>query len=120
MLEWIVGAIGALLVGGTIAFLVYHALARDQTAPDVRVVEHRVLALQDRYLVQFRVFNQGGSAAAELTIEGELISPDGSAETSEAVLDYVPARSSREGGLWFSGDPRAGQLTLRATGYADP
>ena len=70
--------------------------------------------------MQFRAFNQGGSAAAELTIEGELISPDGSAETSEAVLDYVPARSSREGGLWFSGDPRAGQLTLRATGYADP
>jgi uncharacterized protein (TIGR02588 family) len=120
MLEWIVGAIGALLVGGTIAFLVYHALARDETAPDVRVVEHRVLALEDRYLVQFRAFNQGGSAAAELTIEGELTGPDGSAETSEAVLDYVPARSSREGGLWFSGDPRAGRLTLRATGYAEP
>ena len=39
---------------------------------------------------------------------------------SEAVLDYVPAGSDREGGLWFSRDPRAGQLTLRAKGYADP
>jgi uncharacterized protein (TIGR02588 family) len=120
MLEWIVGGIGALLVGGTIAFLVYHALARDLTAPDVRVVEQRVLALQDRYLVQFRAFNQGGSAAAQLTIEGELVGPDGTTETSEAVLDYVPPRSSREGGLWFSRDPRAGRLTLRATGYAEP
>jgi uncharacterized protein (TIGR02588 family) len=36
------------------------------------------------------------------------------------VLDYVPPRSSREGGLWFSRDPRAGRLTLRATGYAEP
>jgi uncharacterized protein (TIGR02588 family) len=40
--------------------------------------------------------------------------------TSEAVLDYVPPRSGREGGLWFAGDPRAGRLTLRATGYAEP
>jgi uncharacterized protein (TIGR02588 family) len=120
MLEWIVGGIGALLVGGTIAFLVYHALARDWTPPDVRVIEQRVLDLQDGYLVQFRAYNQGGSAAAQLTIEGELVGPDGRTETSEAVLDYVPARSSREGGLWFSGDPRVGQLTLRATGYAEP
>ena len=59
--------------------------------------------------MQFRAFNQGGSAAAELTIEGEVTGPDGSGEMSEAVLDYVPARSSREGELWFSGDPRAGR-----------
>jgi uncharacterized protein (TIGR02588 family) len=120
MLEWIGGGIGALLVGGTIAFLVYHALARDSAPPDVRVAEHRVFVLRDRYLVQFRAFNHGGSAAAELTIEGKLIGSDGRTETSEVVLDYVPARSGREGGLWFSGDPRAGQLTLRATGYAEP
>jgi uncharacterized protein (TIGR02588 family) len=120
LVEWIVGGLGALLVGGTIAFLLYHALARDSTPPDVRVVEQRVFVLQDRYLVQFRAFNQGGAAAAQLTIEGELVGPDGTTETSDAVLDYVPARSSREGGLWFSADPRAGQLTVRATGYAEP
>ena len=84
------------------------------------MVAERVLGLEDGYLVQFRAFNQGGAAAAELMIEGEATGPDGSTEASEAVLDYVPARSSREGGLWFSGDPRAGQLTLRATGYAEP
>ena len=43
MLEWIVGGLGAVLVGGAIAFLVYHALTRDLTPPDVRVVEQRVL-----------------------------------------------------------------------------
>ena len=120
LLEWIVGGLGAVMVSGAIAFLVYHALTRDRTPPDVSVVAERVFVLRDRYLVQFRAFNQGGSAAAELTIEGELIGPDGGTETSEAVLDYVPARSGRGGGLWFSGDPRAGQLTLRANGYADP
>jgi uncharacterized protein (TIGR02588 family) len=120
LLEWIVGGLGAVLVGGAIAFLVYHSLTRDRTPPDVRVIAQRVLDLQNGYLVQFRASNDGGSAAAELTIEGELAGPDGSTELSEVVLDYLPPRSDREGGLLFSRDPRAGQLSLRAKGYARP
>ena len=120
LLEWIVGGLGAVLVGGAVAFLVYHSLARDRTPPDVRVVVQRVVDLQNGYLVQFRAFNQGGSAAAELTIEGELTGADGSTELSEVVLDYLPPHSDREGGLVFSQDPRAGQLSLRAKGYAKP
>jgi uncharacterized protein (TIGR02588 family) len=120
LLEWVVGGFGAVLVGGAIAFLVFHSLVRDRTPPDVRVIAERVLELHDGYVVQFRAFNQGSSAAAQLTIEGELAGPDGSTKTSEAVLDYLPARSSREGGLIFSRDPRAGQLSLRAKGYAKP
>jgi uncharacterized protein (TIGR02588 family) len=120
LLEWLVGGLGAVLVGGAIAFLVYHSVVRDETPPDVRVIAERVLKLPDGYLVQFRAFNQGGSAAAQLMIEGELAGPDGRTEASEVVLDYVPARSGREGGLIFSRDPRAGQLSLRAKGYARP
>jgi uncharacterized protein (TIGR02588 family) len=120
LLEWIVGGLGAALVGGTIAFLVYHALARDQTPPDIRVVAERVLDLQHGYLVQFRAFNQGNSAAAEVGIEGELAGRDGDTEVSEVVLDYLPPHSDREGGLVFSRDPRAGQLSLRAKGHARP
>ena len=120
LLEWIVGGLGAVMVGGAIAFLVYHALTRDRTPPDLSVVAESVFVLRDRYLVEFRAFNQGGSAAAELTIEGEVAGADGSNEVSKAVLDYVPGRSGREGELWFSGDPQGRQLTLRAKGYADP
>jgi uncharacterized protein (TIGR02588 family) len=120
LLEWVVGGLGAVLVGGAIAYLVYHSLSRDGTPPDVRVVAEHVLDLQNGYLVQFRAFNRGGSAAAELTIEGELAGPDGTTEVSEVVLDYLPPRSGREGGLVFSRDPRAGQLSLRAKGYATP
>jgi uncharacterized protein (TIGR02588 family) len=120
MLEVIVGGLGALLVGGAIAFLVYHSLLRDRTPPDVRVVAERVLDLADGYLVQFRAFNEGGSVTAAVTIEGELAGPDGQTEVSEVVLDYLPPRSDREGGLWFSQDPRTGELSLRAKGYAKP
>jgi uncharacterized protein (TIGR02588 family) len=120
LLEWIVGGIGTVLVGGAIAFLLYHALVRDGSPPDLRVAAERVLELEGGYLVRFRAFNAGHSAAAQVTIEGELAGPDGSVEVSDVVLDYLPPRSDREGGLLFSEDPRNGELRLRATGYAKP
>jgi uncharacterized protein (TIGR02588 family) len=120
LLEWTVGGLGAALLAGAIAFLVWHALARDRTPPDFRLVVERVLDLRNGYLVQFRAFNEGGSAAAEVTIEGELTRPDGEVETSEVVLDYMAPRSDRQGGLMFENDPRSGELQLRATGYARP
>jgi uncharacterized protein (TIGR02588 family) len=120
LLEWVVGALGALLVAAAIAALVYNSLTRGQTSPHFRLEAARVLDLQNAYLVQFRAFNEGGSAAAAVTIEGELVGPDGRAEVSEAVLDYLPPRSTREGGLLFENDPRAGELSLRAKGYAKP
>jgi uncharacterized protein (TIGR02588 family) len=116
----VVGALGALLLAGTIGFLVWHALGRDDAPPDVRVVVERVLELQNGYLVQFRAINQGGATAAQLVIEGELTGPDGPIETSEATLDYLPPRSDRQGGLFFGRDPRELDLRLRARGYAKP
>ena len=120
LLEWIVAAIGVLLVGGAIAYLVFHSTTRGQTPPDIRVGAEQMLELNHGYVVQFRALNEGGSAAAQVTIEGELIGPDGTTERGEAVLDYLPPRSDRTGGLLFESDPRQGELRLRATGYAKP
>jgi uncharacterized protein (TIGR02588 family) len=118
--EWVVAALGAVLVAGTIGYLVWLALSRDQTPPDVRVVAGEVLALRHGFLVEFEAVNAGGSAAAELLVEGELEGPDGVIETAEATIDYLPPRSVREGGLLFSRDPRAQTLRLRAKGYVEP
>ena len=120
LLEWIVAALGAILVGGAIAYLVYHSMTRGQTPPDIRVGAEQVLELGHGYVVQFRALNEGGSAAAQVTIEGEVVGPDGATERGEAVLDYLPPRSDRAGGLLFTSDPRQGELRLRATGYAKP
>ena len=67
--EWIVAALGVMLVAGTIGYLVWLAMSRDETPPDVRVVADGVVALQDGWLVQFRAANAGGQAAAEVLIE---------------------------------------------------
>ena len=118
--EWIVAALGAVLVAGTIGWLVWLATMRDETPPDVRVVEDGVVALQDGWLVKFRAVNAGAQAAAELLVEGELTGPGGAIETSEATVDYLPPRSEREGGLFFSHDPRRHEVRLRAKGYVHP
>ena len=118
--EWIVAALGALLVAGTIGYLVYLATTRDDTPPDVRVVAEGVVELQGGWLVRFRAINAGAQVAAQLLVEGELQGPGGAIETSEATIDYLPPRSEREGGLIFSRDPRSHELRLRAKGYMQP
>jgi uncharacterized protein (TIGR02588 family) len=118
--EWVVAAIGAALVAGTIGYLVFLALSRDEAPPDVQVVAGSVHAARHGYVVEFRAINAGAKAAAELLIEGELEGPDGVVETSEATIDYLPPRSEREGGLIFSQDPRRYELRLGAKGYVDP
>ena len=125
-LEWAVAALGAVLVFGSMAYLAYAAFARDEAPPDVRlaVEEVRELPSSRGYLVKFRAHNEGREAAAELGIEGELSNgPEGgggAVETSEATLDHLPAQSSRAGGLFFTRNPRAFELRLRAEGYHEP
>lgn len=53
-------------------------------------------------------------------VHGALLRGDSVGETSEAVLDHVPGRSVRHGGLFFRNDPRAYRLELRAAGYQEP
>ena len=49
-----------------------------------------------------------------------ILSGGGADETSRVVFDYVPGHSVRQGGLFFTRDPRTGHLTLRARGYSAP
>ena len=119
LLEWIVAGLGVLLVGGAIAFLVYHSMTRPDAAGPPRGRGAGARA-GPRLRGAVPRPQRGGSTAAEVTIEGELVGPDGATERAEAVLDYLPPRSDREGALLFTTDPRRGELRLRATGYAKP
>jgi uncharacterized protein (TIGR02588 family) len=119
-LEWLLGSIGALLVAGAIGFLAWSGLVQGDSPPDIRVEVVRVLEQRNGWLVIVRAFNEGGSAAAEVTIGGEFDGPDGKVESAELRLDFLPSRSDRQGGLFFRGDPRARDLRVRALGYAEP
>lgn len=118
--EWVVAALGLVLVTGMLGFLIVQAITRRATPPDIHVQPVSIHTISHGYLVEIRVRNQGNTTAAELSVEGELRSGDKTVETSETTLDYVPARSERRGGLFFTHDPRQFTLQLAPKGYRHP
>ena len=120
MSEWIAAAIGLLLLLSSVGYLLHDAFDGEERppAPLVRVVAVEPQA--DRYLVRLRVFNESKVTASALRIEGELKRGNEVVERSELEFQHVPGRSSREGGLFFTQDPRTLQLVLSARSYQLP
>lgn len=117
--ERILGAVSAAVIMVLMGFLVVRALANDGTPPDIVVEMSGVTQVGAAWLVEVEATNLGSAAATDLEIEGEMPGPGGS-ERRSIILEYVPAKSSRRGGLYFSGDPRTRPVTLRAVGYRAP
>ena len=117
---WGIALLGLALVLGSIVFMLYEAAAGDSSPPDVTVRVDSILPTRNGFLVEFRAVNEGGSTAEGLTVEGELRNGTESVETSNTTIEYVPSHSEREGGLFFTSDPRRYELQLRAKGYEKP
>lgn len=117
---WGIALVGLALVAASIGFMLYKAVAGDASPADITVQVDSTVPTRSGYLVKFRAVNTGGSTVEGLTIEGTLRNGSETMETSDTVLEWVPAHSEREGGLFFSYDPRQHQLQLRAKGYEDP
>jgi uncharacterized protein (TIGR02588 family) len=118
--EWALAVLGALCVLCTVAYLLYQAIYMDSTPPDIVVTVDSVRNVRQGYLLLYSADNSGGSAAANLMIYGELWADTGKVEESSGTLDYLPSRSERHGGLFFTHDPQHFELQLRPEGYAVP
>lgn len=117
---WGIAIVGLALVTASIAFMLYEAVAGDSSPPDITVHVDATLQIRNGYLVRFRAVNEGGATAEGVTVEGVLRNGTVVIETGNTVLEYVPAHSEREGGLFFTSDPRQYQLQVRAKGYENP
>ena len=120
MWMWGIAVLGLALVAASIGFMVYKGASDDGSPADITVQVDSTLPTRNGYLVKFRAVNTGGSTVEGLTIEGTLRNGSGTVETSDTVLEWVPAHSERAGGLFFTSDPRQHQLQLRAKGFEDP
>lgn len=119
-LEWIVAALGALLVLGAAGFLLRDALGTDPAPPRIAIEVDSVVRSGEGYLVEFRVRNRGSTTAAGLLVEGEIRDGAGALETSEVTFDFVPAEGVRRAGLFFTRDPGRHRLEIRPKGYDRP
>ncbi len=121
--EWLVGGIATFLVLAGIGFLAYEAWHGTSSPPLLRVRAERILPQPaGGYVVEIVAENQGGTTARGLVVKGKLLGP-GSVqvmETSTTTLSWVPAHADREGGLFFSHDPRQYRLEITPEGYDRP
>jgi uncharacterized protein (TIGR02588 family) len=118
-LEWAAAALGAVLLVAALGFMLREAALPAEPGP----VEFRVLAVRPvgaAFLVEFEARNDGGTAYAELEVEGTVRGASGLEERAHATLDYLPRRSSRRGGFFFRSDPRDGEVEIVAKGFREP
>ncbi len=118
-LEWVVAGLGLVLVAFTVAFMLFQTFSGGDLPPQVTLRVLETKRSGDGFLVLIEAHNVGDEAAAELGVEGTVTRGGKTVETSETTFDFLPAESVREGGLFFSEDPR-GSLSLRALGFREP
>jgi uncharacterized protein (TIGR02588 family) len=118
--EWIIAGIGFVLVAGVIGFLLYEAFSGNRLPPDVKLSVESVVQTRNGYLVKITALNEGGQTAEGVDIEGELRTGTESLERSRTTIDYLPPRSEKRAGLFFTRDPRQLELHVRPLGYEEP
>jgi len=118
--EWLAGGLGAVLVIGAVAWLIYAGASGNGTAPDIEIRLGETSQRADGYLVAFKAHNRSSFSAAKVKIRGELRSSGSVVETVETELDYLPAYSSRGAGLFFQNDPDKGAVEIFTVSYTDP
>jgi uncharacterized protein (TIGR02588 family) len=120
VLEWIASAVGLLLILFVLGFIGWQALNDPHSPPTISVEATNISPVPGGYRILFQARNAGGAAAAQVRIEGTLSGSGQEPQTSSVIIDYIPGHSTREGGLFFTQNPQAGNLVLRASGFADP
>lgn len=118
--ELVAAGIGALIVALMIGCLTWYGIRQGDGVPDVTVIAGEAEPVSQGFRLEFLARNLGSGTAAQLHIEGELLSGDGVVERSITIVDYLPGYSERTGGLFFRNDPRQGQVSLRPMGYEKP
>lgn len=113
LLEWGMGALGAVIVLAAAAVIVVEAWGPRAPA-DLSARLESARPSGDRWLAEVEVRNAGDETAAAVQIEGRL-GPD----VATATLDYVPAHGRERVTLAFDADPR-GRADIAVAGWSEP
>ena len=117
--RWL-AALGMLFVLGSFTMLLRESFVGGPPVAEISIRVDEISPSAHGYLVSLKIGNSGKATAAALGVEGVLIRGGTNVETSLVTVDYVAAGSERDAALFFSNDPRQGELTVRAKGYVEP
>jgi uncharacterized protein (TIGR02588 family) len=118
--EWAIAIVGAVLVVGTVSYLIYFEASTTSRPPQVTIEQQLVNRIGNKYLVSFTAQNQSSATAAGLRIRGELRQDGRIVESSELSFDYLPGFSERQGYFYFQQDPSSGELHVFPLSYVEP
>jgi uncharacterized protein (TIGR02588 family) len=120
LLEWIVFAVGLVLVGFTLIYLAYEGATMGSESPNIEV---RLGAPEQRshnFSVPVTVINHGDQTAGAVQVEVVMESGGQEKARGEFVIAFLPRRATHEGWVTFEQDPRSSQLKARVLGYEKP
>jgi uncharacterized protein (TIGR02588 family) len=120
LLEWILGAIGALLFLAAVTYLTIEGSRGEDRPAEITFTVEEVLPAGDGFLVRYSAHNQGTQTLAELHLKAEIIAGTTVMDEAQSTLDFLPGHSSRSGGFYLQEDPSRYRLEIRAEGYRKP
>jgi uncharacterized protein (TIGR02588 family) len=120
LLERIAGAIGFIIVAGTLSFIAYEVFRDERDRPDLRVEIGSISEVSGGHSVEIVVRNAGRQAAAGVTIEGTSRNGAEGGIRRETQLDFVPGLSEREATLVFPIRPDRASLEVRVVSFTSP
>ncbi len=118
--EWIVFALGLILVSSTLGYLIYAGASMGHEPPSLEVRLGTPEQRQFNFIVPVTVVNHGDETAEGVLIE--VVMANGGEEIARGELDvaFLPRRATRQGWVTFEQDPRTAQLKARVLGYQKP
>lgn len=120
-LEWVIFAIGLILVVSTLGYLIYDATTVSETPPSMEFQLGETQQQNQQFIVPVSVTNKGGQPAETVQIEVVLERSGEELETAEFEIAFLPRGATRSGWVTFKTDPRkADRITTRAIGYEKP
>lgn len=120
IIEWVLGTIGVALFIGCVAFLIYEGIVNGEKPGQVTASAIEITEAGDRHIVTFSIHNSGTQTLSNLQVTARLLDGEREVETATTTIDYLPGRSSQEGGFYFKRDPRTLKLEIGPEGYQKP
>lgn len=115
--EWVSLAISLLLVATVVGMVIALWVNSSGQPARFRVERGAVRHEAGFYYLPVIISNEGDMTGAQVTVEGKL-KGNSEEETATTTFDFIPARSSAEGSLIFSGDPASADV--RVVSYQQP
>ncbi len=113
--EWIVAAIGGLLVVASFGFLAYRSVG-EREPPAFEFTIEKVVPMNVQKAVTVSVRNLGGKPVADLRLH--VIGNQG--QVKEVVIDYLPAKSSRRVAFVFDEPPVDIEMNIFVDSFTEP